>query len=343
MQRSKIAAAAACAMLLATSASAQPARYTPAPAARAKVGPTLPVGKCINLSNTLETPKEGEWGRPFRDDDFKIMKAAGFQTVRIPVKWSAQAMDRPPYMIKEAYLARVHRAVDLAHAAGLNVILNVHHYDELTANPDAHAERLAGIWMQIAESFKDAPPNVWFELLNEPHSKLNDSNLPKVWGPALAQVRKTNPTRPVLIGGENWSNLQSLNTAKLPDDPYVVPTFHYYEPFAFTHQGAHWANPMPPWGRAYGSDADKALLARDLQTVKDYMARTGRVPILGEYGAMDDPRVPLPQRIAYYRAISSAFASIGVPSCAWGYASGFKLRDGDRWIPGLVEAIESPR
>jgi endoglucanase len=69
------------------------------------------------------------------------------------------------------------------------------------------------------------------------------------------------------------------------------------------------------------------------------MTRTGRVPVLGEYGAQDDPRVPLADRIRYYRAVSSAFASVGVQSCAWGYISGFKLRDGDHWIPGVVESI----
>ena len=69
------------------------------------------------------------------------------------------------------------------------------------------------------------------------------------------------------------------------DDPYVVPTFHYYEPFAFTHQGAGWLTPPPPLGRAYGTPADQARLERDLEKVRAYMARTGRVPVMGEYGA----------------------------------------------------------
>jgi endoglucanase len=81
------------------------------------------------------------------------------------------------------------------------------------------------------------------------------------------------------------------------------------------------------------------LLDRHLAVVKAFMARTGRVPVLGEYGATDNPRMPPAHRIRYYHAISSAFASIGVQSCAWGYRSGFKLRDGDHWEPGLLEAI----
>ena len=54
-------------------------------------------------------------------------------------------------------------------------------------------------------------------------------------------------------------------------------------------------------------------------------------------------RLPVEQRARYYHAVSSAFASIGVASCAWGYRSGFRLRQGDSWLPGLVESIAAPR
>jgi endoglucanase len=71
------------------------------------------------------------------------------------------------------------------------------------------------------------------------------------------------------------------------------------------------------------------------------MARTGRVPFVGEYGAIET--VPAAQRIAWYHATSSSFASIGVATCAWGYRNAFPLwRDG-KWVPGLVEAIAAPK
>lgn len=316
--------------------------YRPGPAAHARVGPVLPVGKCINVSDALEAPVEGAWAPKIQDGDFRIIRAAGFRTVRIPVRWSAHAGEAAPYAIDPVFLARVHHVVGLATAAGLNVILNVHHYDGLDAAPEANAARFAALWRQIASSFAAAPATVWFELDNEPHDKFTNANLMAVYTPALAAIRATNKRRPVLVGGEHWSSLGSLATLPMPDDPYVVPTFHYYDPVAFTHQGATWMGPHPPpFGRSYGSAADKVGLDRDLQTVRDYMARTGRVPLLGEYGAQDDPRMPIEQRIRYYHTISTAFASIGVQSCAWGYRVGFKLRDGDHWVPGLVEGIET--
>lgn len=337
-------AAAAGALLLAVSAKADfpGPSYTPAPAAKPATGITLPVGKCVNLSNMLEAPREGAWGRRVADDDFEIIKAAGFSTVRIPVRWSAHAGDAPPYAIDPVFLARVHHVVSLADRAGLNVILNMHHDEELFADPAGQAERFAAMWRQIGASFADEPSSVWFELINEPHGKLDNSNLSAVLAPALEAVRASNPTRPVVIGGQTWSGVESLATLELPDDAYVVPTFHYYEPFQFTHQGATFVTPTPPLGRRYGSASDDARLADDLEKVKAYMARTGRVPMMGEFGATDNPRVPVGDRIRYYHTISSAFASIGIQSCAWGYASGFRLRDGDRWVPGLVEAIVTP-
>ena len=318
-------------------------RYAPAPAAIPKVGPKLAIGKCVNMGNHLEPPTEGGWGgRAIADDDFRIIKAAGFDSIRLPVRWSTHAAAQAPYTIDPAFMARVKHLVGLAEAEGLGVVLNMHHYDELYVDPDAHAARFAGLWKQIAAEFRGAGPKVWFELINEPTNKLNDGNLLQILTPALAEVRATNPTRPVIIGGQNWSGVPSLATLQLPDDPYVVPTFHTYDPFAFTHQGATWvgANP-PPVGRTFGTPEDYAELDANLKAVKAYMDRTGRVPFAGEYGAIDDPRVPLAERIKYYRTVSSAYASIGVQTCAWGYTNTFKLREGSHWLPGMVEAIQT--
>ena len=185
----------------------------PAPAARATTGIALPVGKCVNLGNTLEPPREAGWGgRPFRDSDATNIRQAGFATVRVPVRFSGYAGASPPYRIDPEFMARVRHVVDTSLAAGLNVILNVHHYEELFTAPEQHRDRLAGLWRQVAAEFREAPAGLWFELINEPHDRLNDSNLAGVLAPALAAVRETNPTRPVIVGGQNWSGINSLAT-----------------------------------------------------------------------------------------------------------------------------------
>lgn len=316
--------------------------YTPAAAFRATTGASIPVGKCVNMGNHLEAPSEGAWGRAIVDADFTAIKAAGFDTIRLPVRWSNHALAAAPYTIDAAFLARVRHVVDTARAAGLNVILNLHHYDEMATAPAAHAERFAGLWKQIAAAFADQPEaSVWFELMNEPNGALDDSNLKGILTPALAQVRATNPTRPVIIGGQRWSGVPSLATLQLPDDAHLVVTIHTYDPFNFTHQGATWITPTPPLGRVFGSAADYRELDANLATVRDYMRTTGRQIFVGEYGANDNPAIPLAQRILYYDTVSAAYASIGVQSCAWAYTNTFKLRDGGNWLPGMVEAIRT--
>jgi endoglucanase len=328
---------------MSTSALAQIPTYTPGPAREPTVGIRLPIGKCINMGNMLEAPNEGEWGRGIADDDFQIIKAAGFDTVRIPIKWSAHALTTAPYTIDPTFMARVKRVVALAEAQNLGIMINVHHYTELMDAPAAHTERLAALWKQIAAEFSTASSRVWFELLNEPTNNLTNANLLSVLNPSLAEIRKTNPTRPVIIGGQWASSWPSLKSLELPNDPYVVPTIHYYDPFEFTHQGAHWVSRPPKLGRTYGTARDiKNLNTVINYNIQDYINRTGRVPFVGEYGAIDHPEVPLSERIKYYQTVSSAFAQAGMQTCAWSYTNTFRLREQNGgWLPGIVEAIKT--
>lgn len=320
--------------------SPQPANYTPGPAARPVTGIALPLGKCVNLSNMLEPPNEGDWGRAFQDADATRIRQAGFATVRLPVRFSGHALAAAPYTIDPAFMARVRHVVDTNLAAGLNVILDLHNYEELMSDPDGNRVRFAALWRQIAAEFQGAPANLWFELTNEPNNRLNDTTLPAVLAAALAEVRATNPTRPVIVGGQNWSGIDSLTTLAVPNDPNIVVTFHYYDPFDFTHQGATWVTPTLPTGRQFGTSADNAQLETALTKLRTFMTRTGRVPFVGEYGAYE--QVPMEQRISYYRTVSAAFASAGIQSCAWGYTNTFHLwRDGTGWNRDLLDSIST--
>jgi len=301
---------------------------------------SLPVGHCINMGNHLEAPNEGDWGRKIADDDFKIIAKAGFDTIRLPVRWSAHADKIAPYTIDPAFLARTKHVVGLARAAGLNVILNDHNFDDLFKDPGANQARLAGIWKQIGAAFADQDnAHLWFEIENEPHDKLTNANLIETFSPALAAIRETNPDRPVVIGGEFWSGINSLATLALPSDANVIPTFHYYDPFAFTHQGATWADPVPPLGRTFGSEADRAALAADVEKVRAYIARTSKTPFMGEFGGHST--VPLAQRVLYQATVRTAFDAAGVASCAWAYTNTFPLYDSAqrKWLPGMRAAM----
>ena len=101
---------------------------------------SLPVGACINMGNQLEAQKEtANGGVAIEAADFQRIRAAGFTTVRIPVRWSNKAGDGPDYTIDPKWMARVTEVVDQALAADLNVILNDHHFNALDADPAASA------------------------------------------------------------------------------------------------------------------------------------------------------------------------------------------------------------
>lgn len=208
------------------------------------------LGRGINFGNALEAPSEGEWGMTLETLYFDLVKEAGFDTIRLPVSWTTHASTEVPYAIDAAFMDRVQWAVDEATNRGLNIIVNVHHYDELNKDPIDEEVRYLAIWKQIAEHFKDYPNTVYFELLNEPHDAFNSNSA--VWNELLAKalnvVRETNPDRAVIIGPNNWNAISNLSQLVLPDDLNIIVTVHLYDPFEFTHQGAEWVNPSPPVG-----------------------------------------------------------------------------------------------
>ena len=310
---------------------------TPTPSALTQADAAL--GPCVNLANYLEAPREGDWGPPLRDIDLVDIAAKGFETVRFPARFSGHQQTTPPYTIDAAFLDRAEHIVDTARAQGLRVILDNHNFDELMAYPAAEHDRFVALWKQVAERFQGKDGEVWFELMNEPYDNLTNTRLPDLYGDALAQIRATNPTRPVVVGGQSYSGINSLASFEVPDDPYLVATFHYYDPFAFTHQGAPWITPVQPTGVTYGSAADASQLAADVQKARDYMARTGRPLFLGEYGVYEG--VPLAQRAAYYEAVTDAFRAADIDGCVWGYQNTMPFRDyasGD-WYDVLLDAI----
>lgn len=303
---------------------------------------SLPVGTCINMGNMLEPETEGAWGgKRIEEADFERIKGAGFQTIRLPVRWYNKTTDAAPYTLDEAFFNRVVAVVDMALAHDLNVILDSHNFLPLHKDPAGNSQKLAAIWSQIAIRFADYPDDkLWFELENEPNNKLTNKNLIETFAPAISEIRLISSKRPIIIGGENWSGVNSLETLELPDDPNIYPTFHYYDPFAFTHQGADWVDEPPPVGRKFGSTADKIELKRSVAKVGAYIERTGRIPFMGETGAYEK-HIPLDQRINYHRAIRQAFAPTKIGICVWAYANTYPFWDLETqdWKPGLRAAI----
>ena len=67
----------------------------------------------INLGNALDAPSyEGEWGVTLRTDYFTKIKSAGFNLIRIPVRFYSHALTEYPFTIEEGFLERVDWALN---------------------------------------------------------------------------------------------------------------------------------------------------------------------------------------------------------------------------------------
>lgn len=300
------------------------------------------LGPGVNLGNALEAPSEGAWGLTIKPAYLPAIKKAGFGHVRVPVKWSAHAKADAPYTIDPAFLKRVDEVIDQATAAGLGVVLNVHHYDEIHKDPVAHTPRLLGLWEQIAAHYKGRPASVLFEVMNEPTNQWKPAQWNETAGAALAVIRKTNPERVVVIGPTSWNNFRNLPSLKLPeDDRRIVATFHYYEPFEFTHQGASWAKGADKWlGRKWtGTAAERKKLTDDFGAAAKWATEHKRPLYLGEFGAYS--RADMDSRAAWTRAVREEAEKCGFAWAYWEFASGFGVYDPakDVWREPLLKAL----
>ena len=104
------------------------------------------------------------------------------------------------------FLERLDWVVKNATDAGLSVILDEHDFNACSENVETCRARLSAFWSQVAPRYRNAPPSVLFELLNEPHAKLDADTWNALYPGILAIVRQTNPTRRVIIGPTQWNS-----------------------------------------------------------------------------------------------------------------------------------------
>ncbi len=300
------------------------------------------LGRGINLGNALEAPREGDWGVILYEEYFALIDRGGFDSVRIPIRWSAHAATEAPYTIDPAFFERIDWVVEQALSRGLLAIINMHHYEEIFADPQGERDRFLALWRQIAEHYRDYPPELLFEILNEPHDALTASGWNALLAEALAVIRETNPTRAVVIGPANWNNVNALGSLKLPeDDRRLIVTFHYYEPFRFTHQGAEWVNGADAWlGTTWeGSEAQKRVIATHFDRAAEWGRVQNRPMYLGEFGAYS--KADMESRARWTALVARTAEERGISWAYWEFCAGFGVfdRTRGRWNEPLLTAL----
>jgi len=299
------------------------------------------IGRAVNLGNALEAPNEGEWGVTLKTEYFSLIKNAGFTAVRIPIRFSAHAAMDAPYTIDPTFLARVDWAVNQALDQGLVAIVDMHHYLEIFEKPYDNEARFISLWEQIADHYKDYSPDVYFELLNEPNGQLTTDIWNKYVAETLAVIRRTNPTRAVIVGPGEWYSISQLQFLTLPEDANIIVSVHYYSPFQFTHQGAEWAAGSNAWlGTTWkGTIIQRLILRQDLLTAADWGKQNNHPIFLGEFGAYS--KADMASRALWTDAVARTAEELGISWAYWEFCSGFGVYDpvANKWNEALLTAL----
>ena len=303
------------------------------------------LGRGMNFGNVLDAPSEGEWGLSLKPEYFEAIAKAGFDSVRIPVRWAPHAHGAPDYTIEPAYFARVDWALDQASRHNLAVVLNIHHDEAAQNEPDKFIPRAAIFWKQIATRYKDRSDRLVFELLNEPNGAMTDEKWQASFPTLLAAIRESNPTRAVIVGPGHWNSLDSLGKLTLPEaDRHLIVTFHDYNPFQFTHQGAEWSEGANAWlGKTWTASAEQlAAMRGDLDKAAAYGKAHNRPVYLGEFGVYN--KADLASRVSWTTAITREAEARDIAWCYWEFGSGFGAYDPqtDRWRRPLLDALIPP-
>jgi endoglucanase len=276
----------------------------------------------------------------FQTRHFKIIKDGGFDFVRVVLS-SFRHMDADN-RIDPKWLETLDWAVREATAAGLSVIIDEHDFDACSKDPDACEPKLVAFWQQVSTRYKDAPKSVLFELLNEPHAPLDAARWNAMLAKLIPLVRATNPGRTLVIGPTQWNNFNQLPTLDLPKaDRNILVTFHSYEPFRFTHQGAPWAEGMKDVRDIPFTPADEAAIKADYDKVAAWSKANDRPVLMGEFGAYDKSGTPIEARARYTATVRREAEAHGFPWAYWQFDSDFVVWDmaKDAWVEPIRAAL----
>ena len=195
------------------------------------------------------------WGAPVTTQEMiDGVKAAGFNTVRIPVFWGNMMKNDGTWTIAPEYIGRVKEIVDYCMNDDLYAVVNIHHFDEfvIRRNDLEHSRDIFNrLWTQIAECFIDYPDTLVFEGFNEylggdrfdesgelkPQSKedayLSTNTLNQTFVSAVRATGGNNAQRTLVVSGY-WTNIDNTTSKRflMPDDTAsdrLMVSVHYVD------------------------------------------------------------------------------------------------------------------
>lgn len=311
-----------------------------------------PFQKGVNLTSWFQAnDAHGIQFRKFGKKDFENIKSLGCDVIRLPINLHGMTDGAPDYLIDPLLFMMLDSAVSWAETLQLHLIIDNHSFDPSVNTQPSVVNILTKVWPQIAERYKNRSNLIYYEVLNEPHGISNT-----LWGSIQQQtidaIRAVDQTHTIIVGPSGYNSYNDLSQMPVYTDTNLLYTFHFYDPFIFTHQGASWVSPSmeplagvpfpynpnamptcPPslqgsWIEAslnnYSNDGtpDKVKSLIDIAIA---FRNQRNVPVFcGEFGVYI-PNSPDDDRVAWYQLVRSYLETNNIPWTIWDYKGGFGL------------------
>lgn len=267
-----------------------------------------------NIGNTLEaTGGETAWGNPKVSKELiDLVKASGFNAVRIPVSWNGHLSNSTTSKIDTEWLDRVKEVIQYCIDNDMYVLVNVHwdggwlENNITEAKKDEVNAKQKTFWEQISIRFRDFDEHLLFASANEPavEDATGMAVLMSYHQTFIDAVRSTggkNAYRTLVVQGpttdiEKTNNLMNTLPTDTATDRMMVEV-HYYSPWQFAglEEDASWGKIAYYWGADYHSTTDtdrnatwgeEADLDGYFKSMKTKFVDQGIPVILGEFGAI---------------------------------------------------------
>ncbi|MBT0993795.1 cellulase family glycosylhydrolase [Cellulomonas sp. DKR-3] len=320
------------------------------------------LGQGWNLGNQLEAsvngvPSETAWGNPVVTGALlDRVKAAGFETIRIPVSYLDKIGPAPSYTIDSAWLTRVQQVVKMAYDRGLYVVVNMHGdgYKSvsgawLICDASSQAtikEKYQKVWQQVASTFQGYGGRLILESMNEEfdgqygaptqpcYSNINAYN--QVFVDTVRRTGGNNASRWLLVPGWNTNIDYTAGSYGfvIPTDQYrssaipaserrIMISVHYYDPWDFTgtEDGT-----ITQWGPAATNPAKRSswgqqdFMDAQLKKMHDAFVAKGYPVFVGEYGSIDKTSFDATNnryRADYARTLVATAKKYGAATAYW--------------------------
>ena len=203
----------------------------------------IPFQRGVNLSGWLQKSNahQIQFSR-FTPSDFENIKSLGCDHIRLPIQLHDMAGPAPDYVIDPLLFQFLDQIIDWSEQLDLDLILDNHTFDPAINTSPEVVYPLIATWKQLAARYRDRSQLLFYEILNEPHG-IADSIWNTIQQQVIEAIRTEDTVHTIVVGPAEWNSIYNLHHMPAYSDTNLIYTFHFYDPFLFTHQGASWADP----------------------------------------------------------------------------------------------------